>query len=193
MNEKFDIEHFPTSEAAVRMMSRISPIYDRAYVGKWIFQVMGEELDDVRLRFIELKDQAFPETATWGLKYWEQRYGVRADENASIEDRRQAVLSKRNTHAPLNPARMAERIEGMTGGKATIQEDVAPYTQSVTVTDGEGADTDAVLAWIKRVKPSHITITLKMASKPVKTTVYAGAAFAGCSIVDSCMGGNYSG
>ena len=30
----FDIEHFPTSEAAVRMMSRISPIYDRSYVGK---------------------------------------------------------------------------------------------------------------------------------------------------------------
>ena len=63
-DDHFDIEHFPTSPSAVRMLSRISPIYDKSYVGKWIFEVMGLEMDDVRLRFDELKAQAFPETAT---------------------------------------------------------------------------------------------------------------------------------
>lgn len=74
--DDFDIEHFPTNPTALRMLSRISPIYDRSYVGKWIFEVMGADMDDVRLRFEELRAQAFPETATWGLFYWEQRYGL---------------------------------------------------------------------------------------------------------------------
>ena len=42
--DSFDIEHFPTNPTALRMMSRISPIYDRSYVGKWIFEVMGADM-----------------------------------------------------------------------------------------------------------------------------------------------------
>lgn len=40
---KFDIDKFPESEAAKRMLSRISPIYDNSYVGKWLYEVMGRE------------------------------------------------------------------------------------------------------------------------------------------------------
>jgi hypothetical protein len=36
-----DLEKFPTSPAAKRMMKTISPVYDKAYVGKWLLQVMG--------------------------------------------------------------------------------------------------------------------------------------------------------
>ena len=41
-----DLEHFPTNETALRMMERISPIYDRSYVGKWIFEIMGMEMGE---------------------------------------------------------------------------------------------------------------------------------------------------
>ena len=47
--EKFDLEAFPTSESAVRMLSYVSQgFYDSSYVGKWLYQVMGMEYDDVR-------------------------------------------------------------------------------------------------------------------------------------------------
>ena len=40
--EKFDLEAFPTSESAVRMLSYVSQgFYDNSYVGKWLYQVMG--------------------------------------------------------------------------------------------------------------------------------------------------------
>ena len=41
-----DLEHFPTSKTAQRMLSRVSPIYSRSYVGKWLYQVMGLEMED---------------------------------------------------------------------------------------------------------------------------------------------------
>lgn len=156
MSKNFDIEQFPTSPTAVRMLSRISPIYDRSYVGKWIFQVMGLDFDDVRLRFEELRLQAFPETATWGLTYWEQRYGITPSETQTIEERRRAVLVKRYSREPMNPAKVEYIIQTMTGFSAKVTENVADYTFSVEIfSDGGNFDFDAVYSKLKRIKPSH--------------------------------------
>ena len=65
--ERIDLEHFPTCETSKRMLARVSPIYERSYVGKWLYQVMGLEMEDARRLFDELRQQAFPETATWHL------------------------------------------------------------------------------------------------------------------------------
>ena len=43
-----DLENFPTRETAKDMLSMISPIYDRSYVGKWIFQVMAASMELAR-------------------------------------------------------------------------------------------------------------------------------------------------
>ena len=156
MSDDFDIEKFPTSPAAVRMMSRISPIYDRSYVGKWIFQVMGLDMDATRLRFEELRMQAFPETATWGLVYWEQRYGITPASGQTLEERRRAVLLKRNSREPINPKKLERIIQTMTGMEATVTENVAPYTFTVEIhSDGREIDFDAVMPKLKRIKPSH--------------------------------------
>lgn len=179
MSDKhFDIEHFPTSPTALRMMSRISPIYDRAYVGKWIFQVMGLDMDEVRLRFGELSEQAFPETATWGLAYWELRYGIEGAEGKDIELRRQEVLSHRGARAPLNPKKVEAILSALTGREVIVTEDVAPYTFSVEVMDGDSAfDYAAVIRRIKRLKPSHqaFTFTLTFPSPMIRTAAFTEA------------------
>ena len=74
--KNFDLEKFPESCVSKRMISRVSPIYERSYVAKWLYEVMGREVDDAEIRFSELREQANPETATWALRYWEQRYGI---------------------------------------------------------------------------------------------------------------------
>ena len=73
-----NLEQFPTSETAKKMLGYITGngFYDNSYVGKWIFQVMGEEMDDARAIIDELPLQAFVETATWGLRYHEEKYGL---------------------------------------------------------------------------------------------------------------------
>lgn len=179
MSDKhFDIEHFPTSPTALRMMSRISPIYDRSYVGKWIFQVMGLDMDDVRLRFTELQAQAFPETATWGLMYWEQRYGIEDAEGKGIELRRQEVLAHRGAKAPLNPQKVEAILSALTGREVIVTENVAPHTFSVEVMDGDSAfDYAAVIRRIKRLKPSHqaFTFRLTIPSPTIRTAAFTEA------------------
>ena len=98
-----NIENFPTSEAAKRMMGYITGngFYDRSYVGKWIFQVMGVEMDEAR-RIIEdeLPYQAFPETATWGLRYHEEKFGLPIRENLRAT---KAYLRQKRHKSTYNP------------------------------------------------------------------------------------------
>ena len=59
-----DLEKFPSSESAKRMLRSVDSggFYDNSYVGKWIFQIMGLEMDEAKQIIEELPYQAFPET-----------------------------------------------------------------------------------------------------------------------------------
>ena len=152
-----NLENFPTSPAAKRMLKTVSPIYDKSYVAKWIFQVMGLEIDEAWKFIEELRFQAFPETATWGITYWEQRYNIPPDESLSIEERRQRVIIKRGKRSPMNPARIERIVRDVTGREATVTEENRTYTFHISVLPGESmVDYQELIDTIKSVKPSHL-------------------------------------
>lgn len=168
-----DLEHFPTSQTAQRMVARVSPIYEKSYVGKWLYQVMGEEMDDAWLRFEEIRLQAFPETATWGLPYWEQRYGVTPTPSQTLEERRRAVIAKRNTRAPMNPARIELILGNMTGKVVACIENVGPYTFSVTIYDAKGdMNIESAVKKLQQIKPSHQTFELAGQAPEQRSSLY---------------------
>lgn len=126
------LEQFPTSDTAKRMMSHITGngFYDNSYVGKWIFQVMGMEMDEARKIVEELPLQAFPETATWGLKYHEQKFGLPVKENLPIEERRRIILEKRNLKAPMTPWRMEIILKDLLGCSVSV-EDINDFENAI--------------------------------------------------------------
>ena len=113
--EKFDLEHFPTSGSAQKMLSYVSDgFYDKSYIGKWLYQVMGLEYDKVLDIIEELPVQFFPETATWGLMYHEIKWGLPVRFNLSDEERRSLIYQKRDCRAPMTPYRMEKYLENVT-------------------------------------------------------------------------------
>lgn len=153
---RVDLEHFPTSPTAIRMMSRVSAIYDQSYIAKWLFEVMGVEVDAARLRYEELRLQAFPETVTWAISYWEQKYGIPINESLDLETRRKNLMARRSIRAPMNPARVEQILGDICGRKVTVTENVEPYGFQVTVGEGENSvDFDALIKQLKKIKPSH--------------------------------------
>ncbi len=152
-----NLENFPTSPAAKRMMKTVSPIYDKSYVAKWIFQVMGLEIDEAWQFIEELRLQAFPETATWGITYWEQRYNIPPDESLSLEERRQRVIIKRGKRSPMNPARIERIVRDVTGREDMVTEQNGEYTFYISILPGESTvDYQELIDTIKSVKPSHL-------------------------------------
>lgn len=159
-----NLENFPSSDAGKRMLDSVSNgFYDNSYVGKWLFQVMGLEMGEVREKIEELPYQAFPETATWGLRYHEQKYGLPVREELTYEERRRFIYQKRDERSPMNPYRMEVIMENITGRKAHVDDESGPVnTFTINLESGNNAvDVTAAIKKIKAIKQSHVAFTLR--------------------------------
>lgn len=170
MDKNFDIEHFPKDEAAQRMISRVSPIYEKSYVGKWLFEVMGIEMNQARQLVESLREQCFLEYCTWGMRYWEQRYGIEPDESKDLETRRAAVMAKRGQRGSMTPAALEEILEALTGRNVTVDEDGGNYSFKISIDEGTNVvDYLAVIKKTDTVKPSHLGYTIELPRKGTLT------------------------
>lgn len=134
-----DLENFPTRPTARDMMEMISPIYEKSYVAKWIFEVMSVPLTLAQDTVSDMRNQAFPETATWSLPYWEQSYGIITNEALSLEERRSAITRKRNFRKPMNPARIEMLVEELCGRECELVENVEPHTFEIKLSPGDSS------------------------------------------------------
>lgn len=168
MSETFNLEEFPTSESALRMLSYVSDgFYDRSYVGKWLYQVMGLEYDTARVIIESLPAQMFPETATWGLMYHEIKWGLPIRDNLPYEERRRLIYQKRDYRSPMTPYRMELYLQNATGFEVHIADVADPGAYGFVPQHpnvftayfvGEGTlDTKKVHEVLDRIKQSHTT------------------------------------
>lgn len=162
-----DLENFPRSASAKRMLSYVTEgWYDRSYIGKWLYEVMGIELDKARQIVDGLPYQAFVETATWGLMYHEIKWGLPVREGLPYEERRRLIYRKRDERAPMNPYRMEVILKNITGRETHVDDGSGPVNTFTVVLDpGESAvDVAAAIKRLKEIKQSHTTFTVRLKS-----------------------------
>lgn len=162
-----------TSESGRRMMGYVLPIYDFDRFVLTVFQINGMQVDDLQKWTRELRDQAFPQTATWGLRYFEQRLGLPINESLPVEERRRRILTKMTTEWPITPWRMQVIASEATGLPTEIIQNVAAYTFRVLF-DGDNSDSLNLVAAqnaIEEAKPAHLSYELGL-----KTNVTTGIA-----------------
>lgn len=118
-----NMEHFPTSTTAREMLGSVTKgWYDRAYVGKWLYQVMGLSMDQVKALYEELPEQFFVETATWGLAYHEQKYGLPIRNGLNVEERRKSIMQRMKSRVPMTPYNMEQLCRRQLGLSAEVSD-----------------------------------------------------------------------
>lgn len=173
---KTDLENFPTSRSALRMLDDVSTgFYENSYVGKWLYQVMGLEYDDAFRLAEALPEQFFPETATWGLKYHEMKWQLPVREDLSYEERRRLVYRKMAYRAPMTPYRMEEYLRVATGLNVQISDchdsgpsGFQPDHPNIFLADFIGGSTSDViraLQILNRIKQSHTVCRMRHSIK----------------------------
>ncbi len=193
--KKIDLENFPTSESAQRMLAAVTPgFYDKSYVGKWLYQIMGLEFDEAeRLIAEELPLQFFPETATWGLMYHEVKWGLPVRDYLSYDERRKLIYEKRDQRAPMTPYRMESIIKNSTGYDARISDihdslpgySVDHPNRFTVVLSGDGTvSVNSAMALTERIKQSHTTFQMVQLVDALLDKCYVAAA--PCSSAMSC-------
>lgn len=166
-----DLEAFPASEAAKRMLSYVTPgFYEKSYVGKWLYEVMGQEMDKAAGLFEELPNQAFPETATWGLGYLEEKYGLPNRSGLPDQERRRIICQKRDIRAPMTPFAMERLLKNITDFEVFILDsndaaferlpDRHPNIFKVILAGNGTAEITKIQSLLNQVKQSHTVYSL---------------------------------
>lgn len=148
-----------TSPKGKEMFETISPIYYQSRLMQAIIQATGHETDRVYKIADEILLQLFPQTATWGLRYWEELLEIPVNEKLPIERRRAVVMTRLKSRSPMTPLRMANIIKSLTNEQAEyieVTENVEPHVFMVLIsTRRSGIDYANIYKTIKKIKPSH--------------------------------------
>jgi len=165
-----DLENFPTSEKGKELLSYVTAHwYDNSYVGKWVYQVIGLELDEVAKYIEEMPYQFFVDTATWGLYLHEIKAGLTIREDLSYEERRLRIKKAVASKAPLSPYKMEQLVEEFTGYQCEIHDcnesgyETAfshPNTFSVKLIGDGAISTEEAMNYINSIKQSHTVAEL---------------------------------
>lgn len=151
-----------SSKKGQRMIETITPIYRNSRIEQAIYEAIGSEFDDGDNLVEEVLLQLFPQTAAWGLVFWEQRLNISINLNEDIDKRRKKVITKLQTKYPITPERMASILKSYTGFDSIINEGVTDYIFEVILTseDAFNINTENVLKIVNRIKPSHLGYNL---------------------------------
>lgn len=152
-----------TNELGNRMLDMVAPIYDRSKVALYLFQALGTVLQpEVDFVYGDFISQIFPQTATWGLKYWEDEFGVVTDETKSLEQRRAYLMSVMYKKYPMTPKRLEAIVTGITGYECEIVENVEPNTFLVVINGHiDEDDAQAVIDELDVNCPAHLKYVIQ--------------------------------
>lgn len=166
------------SEKAKEILSWLPPVYSDAYVFLWLLEQIGISLGHMEKWSEEYALQTVPQTATWSVPYWEERYGILPNENLTLEQRRRQVVNKRIIRAPIIPYKLEEIITNITGLPTKIEENTGKNHFTVTcIGYMNPATRKAVRKEIDKAKPSHLIYALKSSIFfDAEVTKYAAAA-----------------
>lgn len=157
------MDNILTSPEGKKIKEYISPIYDEAYIAQWILQTIGVELDDLRKWVEEYWNQIVPQTATWGLPYWESEYGIPTDSTKTNQQRRNELQVKIHTRTPMNPWRLAQIVSNATGGlKCRIVENTAKNTFQIWITafNDVQINEEELKKIVNKYKPAHLVFEI---------------------------------
>lgn len=157
---KFTLDNFPTSKTGKEMLHRVSPIYDNSYVAKWLYQVMGMELDEIKTFFAEMREQVFATTVTWGIEYQEHKFSIVPDDNLSLEERRARLYRKKVNKFPLNPKRIENYFKNAWDLEVNIDETAHPGYIDIEFDVRKDFNIVPAIKDFIKIKPSHLGIGL---------------------------------
>ncbi len=151
-----------TNELGNQMLNMVAPVYDKSAVALYLFQALGIVLSK-EVDFIpDMINQMFPQTATWGLKYWEEEYGILPDESKSLDQRRKVLMSAIYKKSPMTPKRLEQIVESITGFDCEIIENIEPNTFLVTIR-GYFPNIQIVKDSLNKKSPAHLNYIIKQA------------------------------
>ena len=114
---------------------------------------------------LNVADQFFVPTATWGLTEWERLVGITPAAGSSLESRRRDVIAKLCSTGTTNAEMIRSLVEALTGYGAKVTENFGEYSFSLRFfgeTDGFiNIDANLLMQTVEVIKPAHLRFVIE--------------------------------
>lgn len=119
--------------------------------------ISDEEHEKLKINLLDVKNQFFVETATWGLSDWERLLDLSVKEDASIEDRRIQILLKLQGTNIVSEIFMNNLINMFCEDKSGyIIQHNSEYYFEVILNGNQKLDLNSLSNAIEMYKPAHL-------------------------------------
>ncbi|WP_238915105.1 YmfQ family protein [Clostridium sp. YIM B02555] len=157
----------PTSEDlekySLDLTKYVPPFVCQIHEMKALYDVQGKELGDLNYYISDLLKQCFIDTATWGLIFWEDEYGIETNLSLSYEQRREILKAKKRGQGTTTKAMLKNAAEAFSGGEVSIIEDNENYLFIIQFVGVKGIpqNMQAFMNMLEDIKPAHLTYNFK--------------------------------
>ncbi|MED0681054.1 DUF2313 domain-containing protein [Aneurinibacillus thermoaerophilus] len=151
-----------TDDLTMRLLNYLPDYYQKAKkieetVMYELQRVSVTELQKVLNQREDLFLQFFPQTATWGLSFWEELCGLPDGTGDTYEDRRRKVIAQLSAFSPITAYRI-EQIGKQYANDCNVIEHYNEYSFDLILNKCNNFDfnVDELVQIIKKVKPAHL-------------------------------------
>ena len=136
--------------------------YPEFYAGSVEFVDLQNALEPEVLSLWKLRDGVLDQlnvnTATWGLKYWEQALGLAVDEDADITYRRSIITSKRRGAGVITVATIQNLAASYSNGEVEVIEYPEQFRIEIKFVNAVGTppNIDDLTATLRATLPAHL-------------------------------------
>ncbi|OOM78929.1 hypothetical protein CLPUN_17850 [Clostridium puniceum] len=125
---------------------------------KAIYDVESLELGLLKYQLKDVKKQFRIDTATWGLDWWENKYGIETNYLLSYEERREIVKAKKCGRGTTTKVMIKTTAERFSGGECKIIEHNEEYYFTVHFIGVKGIpkNMQAFKDMLDLIKPAHL-------------------------------------
>lgn len=146
------------------LMKYLPRYYDNSKIMKDIQNSIAIEIGKAKYSKVDLLNQFFIDTATWGLSdIWEEPLGIKTDLNKSYEERREIIKAKLRGSGTVTKAMLKNTAEAFSGGEVDIIENYSEYSFIVQFIGIKGIpkNMQGLIDMIEDVKPAHLGYSFK--------------------------------
>lgn len=112
----------------------------------------------INYKIQDLLNQAFIDTATWGIDLWEEEYGITTNKLLSYEDRREIVKAKKRGRGTTTIAMIKNTAEAFSGGECNVIPHNEEYRFTIHFIGIKGIPRNmaAFKDMLEIIKPAHL-------------------------------------
>lgn len=152
-----------STENYIDLMAYLPYFYHGVREVKELQTSLGFEAGALRHSAMEIPDQCFITTATWGLDHWERVYGLQTDRSKSLIQRREIILAKLRGSGTTTKAMIKNVATAFSGGEVEIHEYPSEFRFVVQFIGVKGIpqNMDGLITALDLIKPAHLAYSFK--------------------------------